>query len=71
LKRDLPHIMINVKILSRKEIHVFESASPYEIYEKLGLYPTEWLAIYNGKIIPDDRVVESGEIILVPVVSGG
>ena len=63
--------MINVKILTRNEMHVFERASPSEIYEKLGLYPTEWLAIHNDKIIPDDMVVESGEIILVPVVSGG
>ena len=63
--------MISVKISTRNEAYVFEKASPGEIYEKLRLYPSEWLAIHNKKIIPDDRVIDSGEIILIPVVSGG
>ncbi len=63
--------MIEVRVLGRKEVFRFEKATPMEIYDALGLYPSEWIAVRNKKIIPDDQVIEDGKIDLIPVVSGG
>ncbi len=63
--------MIVVRIFGRKETFKFERATPMEIYEKLGFYSSEWIAMHNKKIIPDDQMIEDGEITLIPVVSGG
>ncbi len=63
--------MIEVHIHGRKEVFKFERITPLEIYDMLGLYPSEWIAIHNKKIIPDDQIVENGKIYLIPVVSGG
>jgi sulfur carrier protein ThiS len=38
----------------------------------LGLNPVEYVAVLNGRIVPDDEPIEIGTTLkLIPVVSGG
>ena len=43
-----------------------------EAVKALGLNPVEYVAILDGRIVPEDEPIESGATLkLIPVVSGG
>lgn len=40
--------------------------------KSLGLNPVEYVAVLDGRIVPEDEPIESGTTLkLIPVVSGG
>ena len=64
--------MIRVRIIGEEKYREFSGKiTPLDIFSEMNLNPDEWLVVHNGKVIADDDVVEEGEIILIPVVSGG
>jgi len=43
-----------------------------EAIKALGLNPVEYVAVLDGRIVPEDEPIESGITLkLIPVVSGG
>lgn len=64
--------MIKVKIIGENREYEFEGPiTPLDIFAKLKLNPDEWIVVLNGKVIPDDLLIKEGNILLLPVVSGG
>lgn len=65
---------VTVEIEGREsvEVEVEGEASVRDIEERVGLNPVEYVAIRDGKVIPEDEAIRGeARIRLVPVVSGG
>ena len=63
--------MVIIK-LRDKEISLPGELTLAQAYKRLGLDTESHLAVREGEIITDDRVLKDGDVIkLVPVISGG
>lgn len=62
-----------VKILLRgREFPIDVELTLAQAYKRLGLQPESHLAVREGEIITEDRVLKHGDVIkIVPVISGG
>lgn len=67
-------VEIKVVVLRRGEVKlkVPENAKVEDVVKMLGLNPVEYVAILDGRVVPEDEPVGGAAVLkLVPVVSGG
>lgn len=63
--------MVKVK-LRDKEYIMPEGLTLLQVYKRLGLEQESYLAVRNGEMITEDRLLGEGDFVkLVPVISGG
>ncbi len=65
---------IKVKVLGRGtyEIEYRNGMRVSDVFKKLGLLSTEYVAVRNGEVLIEDEKVNDGdELVLYAVVSGG
>lgn len=66
---------MKVKILLKdkeKLVEVDEGGTIEDVMEKLGINPEEYLAVVEGKIVPDNMKVKDNMLIkMIKVVTGG
>ena len=66
---------MKVKVLlngKERVVEVNEGASIEDVMESLGINSEEYLAVVNGKVVPDNMKVKDGMVIkLIRVVTGG
>jgi sulfur carrier protein ThiS len=67
-------IELTVVVLRRgsRTLKLPKGAKVEDAIKALGLNPVEYVAVLNGRIVPDDEPIEIGTTLkLIPVVSGG
>jgi sulfur carrier protein len=58
--------------LRDKEFSLPGSLTLSQVYKRLGLDAGSYLAVREGEIITEDRLLKDGDLVkLVPVISGG
>jgi sulfur carrier protein len=63
--------MVTIK-LRDKEFSLKGNLTLSQVYKRLGLDIESYLAVRDGEIITEDRLLKDGDMVkLVPVISGG
>ena len=63
--------MVTIK-LREKEYKLPEGLTLLQVYKRLGMEPESYLAVRDGEMITEDRLLKDGDFVkLVPVISGG
>jgi len=74
LAMPVEEIELTVVVLRRgaRTVKLSKGAKVEDAIKALGLNPVEYVAVLDGRIVPDDEPIESGTTLkLIPVVSGG
>lgn len=67
-------VELTVVVLRRgsHKLKLPKSAKVEDAIKALGLNPVEYVAVLDGRLVPEDETIEGGATLkLIPVVSGG
>ncbi len=65
-------VKVEVARLGERVVKVKVGETVESVVKRIGLNPSEYVAVLNGKVVPEDRVIEgASHLKLIPVVSGG
>lgn len=65
-------LLVEVVRKGSQRVKVRKGARVEDIVKLLGLNTEEYVAVLDGRVVPDDElVVEPSKLKLIPVVSGG
>lgn len=65
-------VKVEVARLGERVVKVRVGETVESVVKRIGLNPSEYVAVLNGKVVPDDKAIEGfSHLKLIPVVSGG
>lgn len=65
-------VKVEVVRLGEKVLKIKAGETVESVTKRIGLNPSEYVAVLNGRVVPDDKTIEeSSHLKLIPVVSGG
>ncbi|MEM1509595.1 MAG: MoaD/ThiS family protein [Thermofilaceae archaeon] len=65
-------VKVEVIRLGEKSLKIKVGETVESVVKRIGLNPSEYVAVLNGRVVPDDKAIENpSHLKLIPVVSGG